>query len=126
MRPLTRGVAAAALTATLVVSSVGCSALGGKPSKDDYRDALSSNMEEDGGITADDDAESKKFLDCLTDNTYDDLSSDAVQAVVDEDEDFDASKEDEEVLEKASQKCVEEMMGDMGAEMPDLDSPDSE
>ncbi|MBE7324718.1 hypothetical protein IEQ44_08635 [Nocardioides sp. Y6] len=128
MRHLTRRVAAAALTATLAVSAVGCSALGGKPSKDEYRDALSANMDEQGGSAADD-AASKDFLDCLTDNTYDDLSTEAVQAVVDEDEDYEASKEDEEVIEKASKTCVEEMMGDLESEMPelpDMELPDSE
>lgn len=126
MRPLTRGVAAAALTATLAVSSVGCSALGGKPSKDDYRSALTSSMEEGAGAEGADDEQSKDFIDCLTDGTYDDLSTETVQAVVDEEEDYDLPKDDEKVIEDASQKCVEDMMGDLGSEVPDLEMPDSE
>lgn len=126
MNQLTRAMATTTLAVVLAMTAVGCS--DGKPSKEDYRSALTSEQEDgpEGAAAEGQD----KYLDCLVDGTYDDLSAETVQAVVDKDEEYDPSKEDEKVLEDAATKCMEDVVSgfeeDMDQMGDDMGTPDEE
>ena len=115
-RRMVHQVAAAALTVMLGMTAVGCSEDDSRPSKDDYRDALMSDATE--GEDAAETAQMEKAADCLVDESYDDLSDESIQAVIDEDEDYKASQDDTKVWESAMKKCME----DLADEMPGLDA----
>lgn len=70
-----------------------------KPSKAEYREAMS------GGDTEEDPAMAK-FLDCLADSTYDDLSAKAVRTMVEGGAEQNISKKDDAVLEAAYESCA--------------------
>ncbi len=94
-----------ALFTMLVVLSA-CGGGGDRPSQDDIADALGKNSDF-GQLT---DGASKDAIDCFAKVLHDsDLSDKALQALVDGDEDFDASKDDEKAVTDITDelgKCV--------------------
>lgn len=103
------GAAAAALVLTF---ATGCGGDGGRPSVDDISEGIQNN--EILGSNVD-----EKLADCMAKAFHDsDLSDEALQAIVDGDEDYDASDEDTEALNSVSTESVTECAGDS---MPDVD-----
>lgn len=96
-----KGIGAAVLALTLSVSMAACSG-GDKPSKDEYHAALTEML---GGEDT-----PKAVIDCMVDESYDDLSAEAVQAIVDGDEEAQETKSDEKVLEDATTACIAKML----------------
>jgi hypothetical protein len=94
-----------ALFALLAVLTA-CGGGGGRPSEDDIADAMKKN-DQFGQLT---NGASDEVIDCLAKALHDsDLSDDALQAIVDGDEDYDEKKDDTEALADASAdfaKCV--------------------
>lgn len=111
-----------AVTAVLALVATGCGGDdGGRPSVDEISDTI-----QNGDVLGSDlDA---SVADCIAEAFHDsDLSDDALQAIVDEDEDYDASDEDQEALSSVSTSavtdCVAEGMPD--TEMPEEDPAES-
>ena len=90
---------------------------GGRPSVDDISESLQDSDIMGGEVDA-------KVADCVAEAFHDsDLSDDALQAIADGDEDYDASDEDTEALSSVSTDSVAECAG---VEMPETDAPDTE
>lgn len=91
---------------TLLAVLTACGGGGGRPSEDDIAKALKGNSEF-GQIT---DGASEAVIDCIAKTLHDsDLSDEALQALVDGDENFDGSKEDSQALADVSAdftKCI--------------------
>lgn len=104
-RRTVHGVAAAALAVVVSVGLVGCSggASGGRPSEDEYRDALGAQMEKLGGGESGADG----ILDCLVGESYEQLSTETVRATVDGTAGHLPSQEDLDVLAAASKVCAD-------------------
>lgn len=101
-------IASAFLVVTLATACGG----GGRPSQDDIADGLKDNTSEYGEVTDD-------VADCMAKAIHDsDLSDDAVQAVVDGDEDYEPSDDDQKASEDVTKDIVD-CAGDI--EMPDLE-----
>ncbi|QCX26576.1 hypothetical protein [Nocardioides jishulii] len=105
MRRIMRGTAAAALVAVLGTTAVGCSS--GKPSKGEFRDAMVTNAKSAGFLTENGGDE----LDCMADESYDDLSDEMLRATVEEDSDHEPSEADRKVIADASKLCADRAMG---------------
>jgi len=80
---------------TLLAVLTACGGGGGRPSEGDIADALKKN-DAFGQLT---DGASDEVIDCIAKVLHDsDLSDDALQALVDGDEDFDGNKDDSEAI----------------------------
>ncbi len=91
---------------TLLIVLTACGG-GGRPSTDQIADAL---RDEDNPASAMSTGASDEAIDCIAEALHDsDLSDDALQALVDGDEDFDADSDDREAVEAVIDdiaKCV--------------------
>ena len=92
---------------TLLTVLTACGGDGGGPSVDELADAMKGNDEFDTLV----EGAGEDVIDCLAEALHDsDLSDEALQALVDGDEDFDGDSDDEEALSKVIQedfpKCV--------------------
>lgn len=74
----------------------------GKPSKDEFRDGWSKTM---GLAEGQEDPGMNKFLDCLADNTYDQMTAKGVQIVAEGPGETQISKKDDQVIAAAYEKC---------------------
>jgi len=116
-----RVLSAAAAAAFVLVLATGCGddgdGGGGRPSVDEISKGIQENMGDQlGGAMTED------IADCVAEAFRDsDLSDDALQAIVDGDEDYDASDEDTEALSSVSTESITECAG---VELPS--SPGSE
>lgn len=97
-----RTIGAVGLALTVALTAAGCSGED-KVSKKEYEKSFVETFGE--GETG------EKAAKCLADQTYDELSAETVNALAEGDDEYKASKKDEEVLEKAMEKCMEEMLG---------------
>lgn len=87
---------AATAAVSMLVFTAACGG-GGRPSADEIADAI---KDDDSFSSAD---ATDEQVDCVAKAYHDsDLSDEALQALVDGDEDYDASKEDEKALESAA------------------------
>jgi len=106
------------LAALTVVASMltGCGGDGGRPSVDEISDSIQDGDGVFGGGDVDD-----KTADCLAKAFHDsDLSDDALQAIVDQDEDYEPSDDDEKAAESLSGEAMGECITD------NMDLPDTE
>lgn len=101
-----KAMGAVGIALTLALSAAGCSGED-KASKEDYE----SYFQEEFGELGDDKVVGE-VVDCIVDETYDDMSADAVNAIAEGDEEYEASAEDEKILEDGINKCVTDVMGE--------------
>jgi len=92
---------------TLLAVLTACGGGGGRPSQDDIAKAL---KDSDNPASAMATAASDEQIDCIAKALHDsDLSDDALQAIVDGDEDYKGGKEDDKALEGMATdvaKCI--------------------
>lgn len=108
-----------AATAALALLATGCGGDGGgRPSVDE----LSESIQSGDMIGSDID---ENVADCIAEAFHEsDLSDDALQAIVDQDEDYEASEEDEKALESVSTESLTDCVSE-GMDMPDLEDPEA-
>ncbi len=97
------GVAALALTA--------CS--GDKPSKDDVKKGFKKVMVEEMGQEMVDmvgEDALTKYIGCIVDEIYDDVSADTLKAIADGDLDYKPKDDEDDKFEKAYEKCTGELL----------------
>ncbi|OUZ11343.1 hypothetical protein BHE97_05770 [Aeromicrobium sp. PE09-221] len=117
MKPFTRA-AAAVSTAVLVGSLAACGGGADRPSQQELADAITSEESPLGGAAVPD-----EMADCVAGVFVDsDLSDEALRAMADLDEDYEASEEDEETLGNLSQ----DVMTECTPEIETPGTPDSE
>lgn len=102
-----------AATAAVALLATGCGGGdGGRPSVDELSESIQSG--DMVGSDVDD-----KVADCLAEAFHEsDLSDDALQAIVDEDEDYDPSDEDEKALESLQTEKLTECVSE-GMDLPE-------
>ena len=92
---------------------------GGRPSVEELSQSI-----QDSDLAGGEDVD-PKVADCVAEAFHEsDLSDDALQAIVDQDEDYDASKEDEEAIETVTAGSLADCLTD-GLDMPELEEPDA-
>ncbi len=96
----------AMFTLLAVLTACGGGGGGGRPSQDEIADAMKENAE----FSSLTEGAGDEVIDCLAKALHDsDLSDDALQAIVDGDEDYDEENEDTEALADAQAdfaKCI--------------------
>ena len=98
-----KAIAASGVSLALLLG--GCSGGGGaKPSKEEVRAGLLKQVggEESGELY-------KKVTECMADEIYDSVSTEALRAIVEGDKSFKGSKEDDKAIKDASQACIKKM-----------------
>ena len=97
----------AVATAVLALALSACGGGGGRPSTDDIAKSLKDN---DNPVSAMATGADDKAIDCIAKALHDsDLSDDALQALVDGDEDYKGNKDDTDAMEDVAgdfAKCV--------------------
>ncbi|WP_156794033.1 hypothetical protein [Aeromicrobium marinum] len=99
---------AASLTVSVLVMTAACGG-GGRPSVDELRDSMVSG---DTVIPVPEQA-AECFAEVLVDS---DLSDETLQAIVEQDEDYEGSDEEQGKLQDLSADVVEQCAGELGAE----------
>ena len=99
----TIGAGLLALTMALSVTACGD---GGKPSKEEVREAFVAEMD---GQELNETTE--PLVDCMVDGLYEDLSPEALRAIADRDEDFDPRASSLVAVDAVGQRCVTESVG---------------
>ena len=107
-----------AATAALALLATGCGGDGGRPSVDELSESIQS-----GDLVGSDVDE--KVADCIAEAFHDsDLSDEALQAIVDQDEDYDPSEEDRDALDSVSSESLRDCVTE-GMDLPDLEEPEA-
>lgn len=107
-----------AATAAVALLTAGCGGDDGRPSVDELAESIQS-----GDMVGSDVDEA--VADCIAEAFHEsDLSDDALQAIVDEDEDYDPSSEDEQALESLQTDELTDCVSE-GMDIPDLEVPEA-
>lgn len=110
-----------AATAVIALVATGCGGDdGGRPSVDEISDTIQNGDVLGSDIDSD-------VADCIAEAFHDsDLSDDALQAIVDEDEDYEPSSEDQDALSTVSTSAVTDCVAEGMPDMEDLPTEDPE
>ncbi len=114
MNNLVKRIFAAFMATVATLALTACSGDDGdKPSKDDVKAGFKKVVTTDLGQEMTDkigDEMLTKYIGCIVDEIYDDMGSESLKAIADSDMDFDMKKEDQEKLDKATEKCTNELL----------------
>ncbi|MGB0100710.1 MAG: hypothetical protein WBP61_10565 [Nocardioides sp.] len=107
-----------AATALIAALATGCGGDGGRPSVDEISDSIQDNDVAGGEVDS-------ATADCIAEAFHDsDLSDDALQAIVDDDDDYEPSDEDEAAITSLSTGAMTDCITD-GLELPELEDPEA-
>lgn len=107
MQRISRAIGAGLLALTVAFTAAACGE--SKPSKDELRSAMMENV----GSEAAQAEQFEPMVNCMVDELHANVSAEGLRAMIDQDESYDPSDEDEAALKAATEKCMTQVMEEM-------------